>query len=57
MNYGSEENGKRKAFLAKRKHQYHVSNEKNMFVVANPKISGDCYEYPCLSHSLDELWS
>ena len=53
MNFGSKENGRENAFLAKPKRQNILHpNEKNMLLLANPKISG---EYPCLSHSLDEF--
>ena len=45
----------RKAFLANRKRQYHVSRCAEHECNANNKKNGYCYEYPNLSHFMDEL--
>ena len=55
MNFGFKENGRKKPFLAKPKHQYHVSQWKEPVHGGNPNITGDYYENECLSHSTDEL--
>ena len=56
MNFGSKENGRIKLFLRNQSTNIMHPNEKDMFAVANPKISGYYYEYPCFSYSSDELW-
>ena len=40
----------REAFLTKPKHQCHLSNEENEFMVPNQEKKGDYYENMCLSH-------
>ena len=55
MNFNYKESGGKKAFPYKLKHYYHVSKVENMIVVPNKKNSGDCYEYPSLSHFMDAL--
>ena len=55
MDFDSKKNGGRKAFLAKPKHQYHISQlEELIFVVLSGK-NEDHYENPCSSHLKDEL--
>ena len=46
----------RKAILANRKHQYSISQWAGHDCGANNKKNGDYYEYPSLSHFIDELW-
>ena len=55
MNFDYEENGGKKAFLANRKHQYHVSQCGEHDCSAHNKKNGDYYEYPSLSHFMNEL--
>ena len=45
----------KKAFLENRKHQYRVSQCTEHDCGANKKWNGDYYEYPSLSHFMDEL--
>ena len=45
----------RKAFLANPKHQDHVSQYGEHGSSANNKKNGDYYDYPSLSHFIDEL--
>ena len=44
----------RKAFLANSKHQYRVSQCGEHDCSARNKKNGDFYEYPSLSHFMDE---
>ena len=55
MSFFSKENGGKKAFLAKAKHQTMYPNERNMFIEPNLKKSGDYHENPSLSHLMYEL--
>ena len=55
MNFDYKENGRKKAFLANPKHQYHVSQCGEHDCHANNKKKGDYYAYPSLSHLMDEL--
>ena len=55
MNFGYEENGGNKALLANPKHQYHVSQQRELDRHANNKKNGDYYVYRSLSHFMDEL--
>ena len=48
---------RRNAFLANSKCQYHVSQRGEHDYSANNKKSGEYYEYPCLFHFTDELWT
>ena len=45
----------RKAFLANPKHKYRVSEFGKHDGSAYKKKNGDYYEYPSLSHFMDEL--
>ena len=54
-NFGSEENGRKKLFLENQSTNIMYPNEESMLEVANPKISGHYYAYPCWSHWMDEL--
>ena len=45
----------REFFLMKPKHQYHLPNKEEMFMVPNHKKKGDNYLNPCLSQLRDEL--
>ena len=45
----------KKAFLGNPKHQYRVSQYREYDCSANNKKNGDYYEYPSLSHLMDEL--
>ena len=45
----------RKAFLANRKDQYHVSQRGEHDCSDHNKKNGDYYEYPSLSYFIDEL--
>ena len=56
MNFDYKENGRKKAFLANPKLQYHVSQCEEHDCHANNKKRGDYYEYPSLSYLTDELW-
>ena len=55
INFSYKENGERKAFLAKPKHQYHVSQCGKLDCSANNKKNRDCIEYPSLSFFMNEL--
>ena len=55
INFDYKENGGKKAFLANPKHQYHVSQCGEHDCNANNKKNRDYYEYPSLSHLMDEL--
>ena len=56
MNFNYKEKVKRKAFIAKPKHQNRVPKEENVIVVPNnKKKSRDYYENPSLSYIMDEL--
>ena len=55
INFGSKENGGKKAFPANPKHQYHVSQSGELDCPTNNKKNRDCYEYPSLPHFIDEL--
>ena len=44
----------RKAFLANQKHQYHVSQCGEHNFCAHKKKNADYYEYPSLTHFMDE---
>ena len=48
-NFDSRENGGKKAFLSKLKHQYHVSQWGEHDCIAHNKKERDYYDYPCLS--------
>ena len=45
----------REAFLTKPKHQCHLSNEENEFMVPNQEKKGDYYENMCWSQWTNEL--
>ena len=49
MNFGHKENGRKKAFLANPKHQYHESQCVEQDCHANNKKKVDYYENPSLS--------
>ena len=53
MNINYKEYGGKKAFLANPKHQYHLPIIENMILVLIIK-KRDYYEYPSLSHFVDE---
>ena len=55
MNFDYKENGGNKAFRANSKHQYHVSQCRELDCCVNKKKNGDYYEYPSLSYFTDEL--
>ena len=55
MNLDYKENDGKKTFLANPNHQYHVSQCGELDCHANKKRKGDYYEYPSLSHFMDEL--
>ena len=44
----------RKAFLANPEHQDHVSQYAEHYCNANNKKDRDCYEYPSLTHFMNE---
>ena len=56
MNFDSKENGGRKSFSYKTKHQYLVTHCGEHDCSANNKKNRDSYEYPSLSHFSDALW-
>ena len=51
-NFNYKESGERKAFITT---NFVYPNEPNMIIVLNKKKNRDCYEYPSLSHFMDEL--
>ena len=53
MNFNYEGNGGNKSFLAKPKHQYHVSQYGEYDCSSNKKNYGDYCEYPSLPHFMD----
>ena len=55
MNFDYEENGGKKVLLANPKHHDHVSQYGEHDCRANNKKNEDFYEYPSLSHFMDEL--
>ena len=55
MNFGYKENGGKEAFLVNPKHQYRVSQCGEHDYHAKNKTIRDYFEYPCLSHFMDEL--
>ena len=55
MNFDYKENGRKEAFPANQKHQYHVSQCGEQDCRANNKKNGDYYEYPSLSQFMEEL--
>ena len=55
INFDYKENGRKKAFLANMKHQYHVSQYGEHDCHANNKKNEDYYEYPSLSQFTDRL--
>ena len=55
MNFNCKENGGKKAFLAKPKHQYHVSQYGEHDCSATNKKGGDYYKYPSLFHFMNKL--
>ena len=55
INFDYKENGRKKAFLANLKHQYHVSQYGEQDYCANNEKNGDYCEYPRLSHFTNEL--
>ena len=56
MNFDYEEMIERKTFLANPKCQYCVSQWGEHDCSAYNKNNGDYYEYPSLSHFIDEVW-
>ena len=55
MNLDYKENGGKKAFLPNPNHQYDAFQCGEHDCHANNKGNGDYYEYPSLSHFMDEL--
>ena len=47
---------KKKAFLAKSKNQFHVSQCGKHDCSAQSQKNGDCYENPSLTQLMDKLW-
>ena len=54
MNINYKENGGKKSFLSNLKHQHRVSQYEEHDCSAHKKKNGDYYEYPGLSHSMNE---
>ena len=54
MNVSYKENGGKKAVIANPKHQYRISQCGEYDCSTNNRKNGDCYEYPCLPHFMDE---
>ena len=54
MDFDYEENGAKKALLANPKHQYRVSQCGEHDCSAHNEKNGDYYEYPSLTHFMDE---
>ena len=55
MNFDYKENAEKKALLLNLKHQYRVSQYGEHYCHAKNKKHGYSYEYPSLSHFMDEL--
>ena len=55
MNSDNKENGGKKAFLSNSKNQYRISQCGEYDCHANNKNNGYYYEYPSLSHLMNEL--
>ena len=55
MNFDYKENAGKKALLANPKCQYHVSQYGEHYCHAKNKKNGYYYEYPSLTHLMDEL--
>ena len=55
LNFDYTKKGGKNAFLADPKHQYRVSQCGEFDCRANNKMKGNYYEYPSLSHFMDEL--
>ena len=56
MSFNYTKNGGKKAFPAKPKHQYHVSQWDDQDCSASNKKNGDYCKYPSLYHFIDQLW-